>query len=79
MKALHGTAFGLALFAAALCGNAASAAQISSGSQLPLVSSQAASPIQKIQFGHCARWHRICRARWGFGWRFRRCMRIHGC
>ena len=28
---------------------------------------------------HCARWNAICRDRWGFGWRYRRCMRNHGC
>ena len=29
--------------------------------------------------GRCWRWNAICRDRWGFGWRYRRCMRNHGC
>jgi hypothetical protein len=29
---------------------------------------------------HCVRWRHICADRWAWGtWRFRRCMRIHGC
>jgi hypothetical protein len=29
---------------------------------------------------HCVRWGRRCTYRWGLGtWRFRRCMRRHGC
>ncbi len=30
-------------------------------------------------YRRCYRWRRICRNRWGYGWRYRRCMRIHGC
>jgi hypothetical protein len=31
-------------------------------------------------YGHCVRWRHICADRWGWGtWRFRRCLRIHGC
>lgn len=28
---------------------------------------------------YCRRWYRECRARWGGGGDFRRCMRRHGC
>lgn len=28
---------------------------------------------------YCRRWYRECRVRWGWGWRFRRCLRRHGC
>lgn len=38
------------------------------------------SLIETVQYRrYCRRWHRECRARWGWGWRFRRCMRRHGC
>lgn len=36
--------------------------------------------IEKSRYRrYCRRWYRECRARWGGGWRFRRCMRRHGC
>ena len=36
--------------------------------------------IKKVHYyGYCRRWYRECRYRWGAGWRFRRCMRIHRC
>ncbi len=28
---------------------------------------------------YCAAWYRECRIRWGYGWRFRRCMAIRNC
>lgn len=38
------------------------------------------SLVQEVQYSnYCRRWYRECRYRWGAGWRFRRCMRIHGC
>jgi len=37
------------------------------------------SLIEKVQHRHCRRWYRECRARWGGGRDFRRCMRRHGC
>ncbi len=40
------------------------------------------SLVEHVQYGYryrCRRWHRTCRARWGYGWRYRRCMRNHGC
>jgi len=36
--------------------------------------------VEKARWGrYCRRWYRECRWRWGGGWRFRRCMRRHGC
>jgi hypothetical protein len=35
--------------------------------------------VQQVHYGYCRRWYRECRYRWGAGWRFRRCMRAHGC
>lgn len=56
----------------------ASAAPLSAkspGATLPQL-----SLIEKSQYRrYCRRWYRECRARWGGGWRFRRCMRRHGC
>ncbi|HWB46523.1 MAG TPA: glycosyl hydrolase family 5 [Hyphomicrobiaceae bacterium] len=37
------------------------------------------SLVQHVQWRHCSRWNRECRRRWGAGWRYRRCMRRHGC
>jgi hypothetical protein len=39
----------------------------------------AQSMIEKAGYGRCWRWNAICRDRWGFGWRYRRCMRVHAC
>jgi len=30
-------------------------------------------------FRRCRRWRNECSYRWGGGWRYRRCMRRHGC
>lgn len=40
-----------------------------------------ASGIEKVQAYRrsCRRWNRECRARWGWGWPYRRCMRLRGC
>lgn len=35
--------------------------------------------VEHVQMRYCRRWYRECRARWGWGWRFRRCMARHGC
>ncbi len=45
-----------------------------SGAALPQM-----SLIEKTQHRYCRRWYRECRARWGGGRDFRRCMRRHGC
>ncbi|MEZ5844651.1 MAG: glycosyl hydrolase family 5 [Hyphomicrobiaceae bacterium] len=40
-----------------------------------------ASTVDHVQYRpHCRKWRHICANRWpGLGWRFRRCMRLHGC
>jgi len=35
--------------------------------------------IIEVRQNRCANWHRICVNRWGHGWRYRRCMAVHGC
>jgi hypothetical protein len=35
--------------------------------------------VEHVQYRHCRGWYRECRARWGGGWRFRRCLARHGC
>jgi len=35
--------------------------------------------VEQVQYRYCRRWNRECRSRWGYGWRYRRCMRRHGC
>jgi hypothetical protein len=39
------------------------------------------SLLEPVQYGNrCRAWRRTCAYRWGWGsWRFRRCMRNHGC
>lgn len=37
------------------------------------------SQVHQVHYSYCRRWYRECRYRWGAGWRFRRCMRLHGC
>jgi predicted transglutaminase-like cysteine proteinase len=37
------------------------------------------SLVDKVQYNYCRRWYRECRARWGGGRDFRRCMRRRGC
>ncbi len=49
---------------------------------MPTVSKSLAanSMVHEARHGrYCRRWHWICRDRWGWGWRYRRCMRRHGC
>ena len=38
-----------------------------------------ASIVEQVQFRGCRFWYRECRARWGGGWRFRRCLARRGC
>jgi hypothetical protein len=50
------------------------------GPAAPLNQSLAGEAIvEQVQWRYCRRWHRECRYRWGYGWRYRRCMRRHGC
>ncbi len=75
MKSFAYATCGLALLGAAsfIAPSASSAAEVS---RAPAA---AQSSVVNVQYGRCVRWRRICRDRWGFGWRFRRCMGVHGC
>lgn len=35
--------------------------------------------VEKAGYRHCARWNYRCHRRWGWGWKYRRCMVRHGC
>ena len=48
-----------------------------SGLTSKFVSTQ--SLVEKAGYGYCWRWNAVCRSRWVAGWRYRRCMRVHGC
>ena len=37
------------------------------------------SAVEHVQHRRCRFWFRECRARFGGGWRFRRCLARHGC
>jgi hypothetical protein len=39
----------------------------------------AQSLIVKTGPGRCWKWNAICRDRWVAGWKYRRCMKNHGC
>lgn len=43
-----------------------------------ILGGSAVEPVQSRR-RHCRRWNRECRARWGWGWPYRRCMRLRGC
>jgi hypothetical protein len=80
LKAVVLLAFGLAAFA--FVSPHASAASASSGSltlkgilNVPVTESL----VEEARYGRrYRRWRRRCRRRWGYGWRYRRCMRRHG-
>lgn len=44
-----------------------------------LTASASGAIVEKAGWRRCARWNRRCHVRWGWGWRYRRCMRRHGC
>lgn len=45
-----------------------------------LKSIESSSAVEQVRYGrYCRQWHWECRSRWGFGWRYRRCMARHGC
>lgn len=50
-----------------------------SAPQTPIVAGK--SLLEPVQYGRrCRAWRRTCGYRWGWGtWRFRRCLRNHGC
>ena len=49
------------------------------GLALPGARVMQSSAVEHAQFRRCRAWRRECRARWGGGWRFRRCLARHGC
>jgi hypothetical protein len=72
----------LALFAAAglaLGGSMLAAPSASAAPMTPVPRVVESTQLQQVQYGYCRRWYHECRDRWGAGWRFRRCMRLHGC
>ena len=68
-------AAGLLALGVAFAPQASTAAQLS----LPGAATADRSIVQEAQYRRCTRWHRECRARWGGGRDYRRCMRRHGC
>lgn len=79
----------LALGMAMTAGSAQAAPPVASG----IYHSQAQSLVDEVRhrrwhrprwhhrrWGYCARWRNICANRYGWGgWRYRRCVRRHGC
>lgn len=75
----------LALGMAITAGSAQAAPPVSSG----IYHSQSQRLVDQVyhrrwhhrrHWGYCMRWRNICADRWGWGgWRFRRCLRRHGC
>jgi hypothetical protein len=51
----------------------------SAGVAAPGAAVMQSSAVEHVQFRRCRAWYRECRARWGGGWRFRRCLARHGC
>jgi hypothetical protein len=49
--------------------------------QAAVIAKSSVSPslVTKVQHGYCVDAYRLCRYRWGGGWRFRRCLAIRGC
>lgn len=76
------------LLLAACVASLSAASLVSPASAFPAASMPAAAPaapgiestVTKIDYRYCRAWRRECAARWGWhGWRFERCVRIHGC
>jgi hypothetical protein len=80
MKNLNYAAFALAISVAA-AGLSFSSAPAAAISPAPQAMSSAAGDayVEKVEYGRCGYWYRTCRGRWGSGWRFRRCLSVHGC
>lgn len=72
---------GLAITSGLMIGGLAFAAQHAAAAPLAPVGQSVAGGVivEKAQYRYCRRWNRECRARWGGGWRYRRCMARHGC
>ena len=71
----------LAIASALMVGGITFGAQQAAAVTIPPVGQTLAgqSIVDKAQYRYCRRWNRECRARWGGGWRYRRCMARHGC
>jgi hypothetical protein len=74
LRTIAGAAL-LAIAAIPFSASGASAAGMTPMTRLPAMDNL----IEKTQYRYCRRWNRECRYRWGYGWRYRRCMRIRGC
>jgi hypothetical protein len=71
-----------AFAAAGLAASAPASAAPVSGPAAPLALAglmDAKPLVTPVQYRCCRHTYRLCRYRWGYGWRFRRCMRIRGC
>lgn len=79
---IRGLVLSAALSVGALAVGPATAAPMSTPSQA-LVGEMAEGVHYRHGGGwhnrHCRRWNHECRDRWGYGWRYQRCMRRHGC
>jgi len=76
MRALIPAAFGLALAASAFAFSTAPASAIEAQAT---VSSAVSSGVMKVS-ERCERWDHRCQNLYpAGGWRFRRCMALHGC
>lgn len=73
----------LSLAAGLLALGVAFAPQTSTAAQMSLPDGVTADRSDIVQArwrrSYCGRWHRECRARWGVGRDYRRCMRRRGC
>jgi hypothetical protein len=58
----------------------ATSSQAAPASPLGLAGQPETSAVTLVEWGRCRHWRRECAERWPmFGWRFRRCLVIHGC
>jgi hypothetical protein len=70
----------LAAIAAVSCIMAGGAAQAAPQSIVPAVSANDLLQPVHYPYWRCRAWRRECAVRWGWGgWRYRRCVRLHGC
>lgn len=65
----------------ALAGGLASATALPGAATTTAASAASAGTLHDVGYrGYCFRWRQVCASRWGWGnWRFRRCLRLHGC
>jgi hypothetical protein len=75
MKRLIYVTFGAALLGASAIASPASSLDVG---QMAKAAPQRPALLQ-VRHERCALWRRVCRVRWSQGWRYRRCMAVHGC